>query len=76
MKNTFYFVLTAFSFLSYLNFCSDFLDHVGKRFDKKAKINFKMYDLAGWKQPITIYTLPNILRRKGNQAMKLSKQIE
>ena len=35
-----------------------------------------MYDMAGWKQPITIYTLPNISRQKDNQTMKLSKQIE
>ena len=25
----------------YLNFCLDFYDHIGKRIDKKAKVNFK-----------------------------------
>ena len=25
--------------------CSDFFGHVGKRFDKKAEVNFKIYDV-------------------------------
>ena len=28
-------------FLRYLNFCLDFYDHIGKRIDKKAKVNLK-----------------------------------
>ena len=35
---------TFFLFLIYLNFCSNFFDHVGKEFDKKAKVNSKIYD--------------------------------
>ena len=34
-----------FSFLRYLNFCPDFSGHVEKRLDKKAKVNFKTYDV-------------------------------
>ena len=31
--------------LRYLIFCPDFFDHVGKRLDKKAKDNFKIYEV-------------------------------
>ena len=37
-----------FSFLKYLHFCPDVFGHVGKRLDKKAKINFKVYDVTTW----------------------------
>ena len=37
-----------FLFLSYLNFCSDFFVHAGKWLDKKAKVNFKIYDITDW----------------------------
>ena len=30
-------------FLSYLHFCLEFFSHVGKRLDKKAKANLKIY---------------------------------
>ena len=33
-----------FLFYRYLHFCADFFDHVGK--DKKAKLNFKVYDVT------------------------------
>ena len=32
------------------NFCSDFSGHVGKRLDKKTKVNFKIYDLVNWER--------------------------
>ena len=44
----FYFILKLFSFLRYSNFCPDFFGHLGKRLDKKAKINFKIYNAADW----------------------------
>ena len=44
MNNAFYFIQNFFLFLIYLNFCSNFFDHVGKEFDKKAKVNSKIYD--------------------------------
>ena len=34
--------------LGYLNICLDFTDHIGKRLDKKAKANFKIYDVTDW----------------------------
>ena len=35
-----------FWFWRYLNLCSDFLDHEGKRLDKRAKVNFKICDVT------------------------------
>ena len=32
-----------FSFLSSLNFCPDFFGYLGKRLDKKANVDFKIY---------------------------------
>ena len=34
--------------LRYLNFCSDFFDIIGKRFDEKAKDNLRLYDVTSW----------------------------
>ena len=34
-----------FSFLRYLSFCLDFCGRVGKYLDKKAKVNFKFFDI-------------------------------
>ena len=41
MENAFYLILKIF--------CSDFLNHFGKRLDKKAKVNLKSYDATAWK---------------------------
>ena len=39
-----------FSFLIYLKpFVLTFFGDVGKRLDKKAKINFKIYNVISWK---------------------------
>ena len=40
MKNVFY-LFKKTLFVRYLNFCSDFFVHVGKRLVKKAKVNFQ-----------------------------------
>ena len=49
IKNAFYFTLKALFIISrYLNFCPDFYDHAGKQFDKKNKVNFKIYDIKNW----------------------------
>ena len=37
-----------FSFLRYLNLCPQFFNHVRKRLEKKAKVNFKIYDVINW----------------------------
>ena len=35
-------------FLRYLHFCPYFFGYVGERQDKKAKVNFKIYDFTNW----------------------------
>ena len=59
-------------FPRYLDFCPDFFDHVEKRLDKKAKANFKIYDVTEWEKN----KLLNISRIKGNQTIKFGRLIE
>ena len=42
------FHVKRYPFSKYLNFCSVFFDHVGKRLDKNVKVNFKFYDVTDW----------------------------
>ena len=55
MKNAFYFTLKAFCYWDILIFVLNF-GHVGKWFDKKAKVNFKFYEVANW-LTITIHIM-------------------
>ena len=48
---------------------------MGKRFDKKSNMNFKIYDITTW-ETITIQASPNISRKACNQAMKFGKLID
>ena len=43
-KNAFYFILKTLSVLKF--FVLNFFGPVEKRFDKKAKINFKIFDVS------------------------------
>ena len=53
IKTTFYFTLKdIFVIFRYLNFCPDFYDHVGKKSDKKTKVNFKIYSIKNWETNI------------------------
>ena len=70
MKNDFYFMLKALFVLKIFKFLSLIFLHIGKRFDKKAKL---MAQLG--KQTITIHILANISRSKGNQIMKFGRFI-
>ena len=50
MKKNMLFV-TCFIFFScwwYLNFCPDSFGHEDERFDKKAQVNFKIFDVTEW----------------------------
>ena len=47
MKNYFYFILKVFV-LRIFNFLPDFFGQVGKCFDKKAMVDFKIYDVTTW----------------------------
>ena len=49
MKKTLYFTLKALFVFEIFKFLSDFVGHVGKRLDKKAKVSFKIYDVIKWK---------------------------
>ena len=64
----FHFMLKALFVLKIFKFLSRFFEHVGKRFDKKAEVNFKLMTSQIGKQIITIYILPNISSSNGNQA--------
>ena len=35
-------------FVLKINFCFDFIGQVGKRLDKKARVNFKIYVVTNW----------------------------
>ena len=47
MKNYFYFILKVFV-LRIFNFLPDFFGQVGKCFDKKTMVDFKIYDVTTW----------------------------
>ena len=54
-----------------------FFGFAEKQFDKKAKVNFKIYDIISiGQQIITIHTLCNISRSKDNPTMKFVQLIE
>ena len=57
-----------FWLLKHLNIFSNYFIQVEKQLDKRAKVNFKVYDGRIW-ETFTIYTLPNISRSKDNQTM-------
>ena len=48
MKNAFYFILKALLVLEICKFLSWLFGYVEKRFDKKAMINFNIYDVTDW----------------------------
>ena len=63
-------MLKALFVLEILKFLPWFFDCVGKRLDKKAKVNFKFMSLQTRKQIITIQILPNISSNKDNHVGK------
>ena len=63
-------VLEIFTFLSWI-FCYE-----EKRLDKKAMVNFKVYDVAELITNNYNKLLPNIFRSKSNKSMKLGQLIK
>ena len=55
-------------------FLSWLFGYAEKQLEKKVKVNSIIYDFTDW-TTITIYTLPNISRSKGNQTMKSIGQL-
>ena len=47
-KTDFHFTFKAVFILKIFKFCPDFFGHVGKRLDKKAKVDLKFYDVPTW----------------------------
>ena len=48
MENAFYFMLKVLFVLEIYTFLSWLFSSVEKRFNEKAKVNFKIYDVANW----------------------------
>ena len=48
VKNAFYFILKPLLVFKIFKFLPDLLIHVGKRLNKKAKANFKIYSITNW----------------------------
>ena len=48
MKTTFYFILKSLFVLLIFEFFPEFFDDEQKRFDEKAKVNFKIYEVINW----------------------------
>ena len=73
MKRAFYFTSKALFVLKIFKFLSWLFGPVAKRFDKKDKVKFKIYDVTAWSiNNFTTYTA-NISRSKGNQTMKFGQ---
>ena len=61
MKNAFYFMLKALFVFGIFKFLSWSFGHVGKRLDKKTKINFEIYDVTDWEtNNYNIYICQNL----------------
>ena len=60
IKNTFYFMLKALFFLEISTFLSWLFGYFEKWLDKKAMVNFEIYDIADCKTNNSIHILPNI----------------
>ena len=76
IKNVFYFILKVIFVLErYLNVCPELFGHVGKRLNKKAKVNFKTNYITTY-VTIAIRIFCNISRSKANQTLKFGHLIE
>ena len=62
-----------FSFSRYLSFCLKFLVLLQNGLLRKIRLTYKFMTSRPGKQTIVIHVLPNILRNKGNQAMKFGQ---
>ena len=63
-------------FLRYFNTYPDFLGHVRKRLDKKARVNFKICDIINWQTNNYNTHITQISRRKRSQTMKFGQLIK
>ena len=70
-KNAFYFLLNALFVLKIFIFLFCLFGYLEKCFDKKAKVNFKIYDFTDWTTNNCNDILLNVSRRIDNQEMNL-----
>ena len=73
METDFHFMLEALFFLRYLDNLSGYVE---KRLDKKAKVNFKIYDLTDWTTSNCNMHIAHYPKSKDNQAIKFGQLIE
>ena len=73
MKNVFYYMLKVLFVLEIFAFLSWHFGYVEKQLDRKAMVNFKIYDFTDSTTNNYLHTLPNISRVKGNQVMKFGQ---
>ena len=77
MKNAFYFMLKALFVLEIFKLLFWLFGYAEKRFDEKAKVNFKICDVKDWTTDnYNIDILSNISTSKGNQTIKFGQLIE
>ena len=76
MKNAFYFIAEALFVFKIFIFLCWLFGHVGKQLDKKAKVNFKIYDVTGWaadNRNIHIAQYVKNSRQSGNEIWSYDK---
>ena len=76
MKNTFYFMLKTLFVLEIFTFLSLLFGYVEKQLDKKAMVNFKIFDVTEWETNNNNIYQANISRSRGNQTMKFDQLTE
>ena len=77
MKNAFYFMLKALFVIKILKCLSSVFDHVGKPLDKKANINFKIYDIKDLeKNNCNTHIAQYFKKCEGNLTMKFNQLVE
>ena len=70
IKKNFYFTVKALAVLKTTNFFSEFPYQVGKRLDKKPKVNCEFYDVTNREKNLRYTYFPDISRSKDNQKIK------
>ena len=76
LKNTFYFMLKALFVLEIFTYLSWLFGYVEKGLDKKAIVNFKIYDVTDWTTNNYNTLIAQYLKKQSNQTVKFGQLIE
>ena len=79
MKNAFYFTLKSLFVYEIFPFLSWVFGHIGKRLDKKAKVNLKIYGVTNWNTnnyKIHIVRYLKKQRQSDNETWSINQLIE